>query len=137
MSVPDTQARLATSGREVIVRAGAGQLACLAALDDANAIKSNAINHLLTDLPMMGRFVACSLEPVEDTDERPTFLNCALALNGNIPFGCDKLQLTDRSLMHTRTHDRFDVWVASKSRESRKISPPPTYKLLASHDART
>ena len=38
MSVPDTEARLATPGDEVIVPADAGQLACLAAIDDADYI---------------------------------------------------------------------------------------------------
>ena len=38
MSVRDTQARLATPGEEVIVPADAGQLACLAAIDDADYI---------------------------------------------------------------------------------------------------
>ena len=38
MSVQDTQARLATPGDEVIVPADAGQLACLAAIDDADYI---------------------------------------------------------------------------------------------------
>ena len=38
MSVRDTQARLATPGDEVIVPADAGQLACLAAIDDADYI---------------------------------------------------------------------------------------------------
>ena len=165
MSVRDTQARLATPGDEVIVPADAGQLACLAAIDDADYIiqdevvlKSgvteaaslsfdlfkdcdsseklaavlygsrpnvvlvgemteyekiqNAIKRLLTDLPMLGRFVAI------------------LALNANLPFGCDKLQMADRSLMHIRTHGRFDVWIASSTRDSRNLSPPPTYKLL-------
>ena len=88
----------------------------------------NAIKRLLTDLPMLGRFVAILLEPINDEDEKPLFLNRALALNSNLPFGCDKLQMADRSLMHT--HDRFDVWVASSSRDSRSMSPPPTCKLL-------
>ena len=38
MSVRDTQARLPTPGDEVIVPADAGQLACLAAIDDADYI---------------------------------------------------------------------------------------------------
>ena len=38
MSVRDTQARLATPGEEVIVPANAGQLACLATIDDADYI---------------------------------------------------------------------------------------------------
>ena len=115
MSVRDTQARLATLGEEVIVPADAGQLACLAAIDDADYIiqdeivvqngvteaaslsfdlfndcdsaeklaavlygkrpnvvvvgemtdydkVQNAINQLLTDLPMLGRFVAILLD---------------------------------------------------------------------------
>ena len=90
----------------------------------------NAIKRLLADLPMLGRFVAILLEPVSDDDDRPSFLNRALALNSNLPFGCDKLQMADRSLMHIRTHDRFDVWIASSTRDSRNLSPPPTYKLL-------
>ena len=90
----------------------------------------NAIKRLLTDLPMLGRFVAILLEPVSDEDEKPSFLNRALALNSNLQFGCEKLQMADRSLMHMRTHDRFDVWIASSSRDSRSMSPPPTYKLL-------
>ena len=183
MSVRDTQARLATPGDEVIVPADAGQLACLAAIDDADYIiqdevvlKSgvpeaaslsydlfkdcdsseklaavlygsrpnvvlvgemteydkiqHAIKRLLADLPMLGRFVAILLEPVSDDDDRPSFLNRALALNSNLPFGCEKLQMADRSLMHMRTHDRFDVWIASGTRDSRSLSPPPTYKLL-------
>ena len=183
MSVRDTQARLATPSDEVIVPADAGQLACLAAIDDADYIiqdevvlKSgvpeaaslsydlfkdcdsseklaavlygsrpnvvlvgemteydkiqNEIKRLLADLPMLGRFVAILLEPVSDDDDRPSFLNRALALNSNLPFGCDKLQMADRSLMHIRTHDRFDVWIASSTRDSRNLSPPPTYKLL-------
>ena len=182
MSVRDTQARLATPGDEVIVPADASQLACLAAIDDADYIiqdevvlKSavpeaaslsydlfkdcdsseklaavlygsrpnvvlggemtaydkiqNAIKRLLSNLPMLGRFVAILLEPVSD-DDRPSFLNRALALNSNLPFGRDKLQMADRSLMHIRTHDRFDVWIASSTRDSRNLSPPPTYKLL-------
>ena len=32
--------------------------------------------------------------------------------------------------MHMRTHDRFDVWIASSTRDSRNMSPPSTYKLL-------
>ena len=183
MSVRDTQARLATPGDEVIVPANAGQLACLAAIDDADYIiqdevvrKSgvpeaaslsydlfkdcdsseklaavlygsrpnvvlvgemteydkvqHAIKRLLADLPMLGRFVAILLEPVSDDDGRYSFLNRALALNSNLPFGCAKLQMADRSLMHMRTHDRFDVWIASSTRDSRSLSPPPTYKLL-------
>ena len=90
----------------------------------------NAIKRLLTDLPMLGRFVAILLEPVSDDDDKPSFLNRALALNSNLPFCCDKLQMGDRSLMHIRTHSRFDVWIASSTRDSRKLSPPPTYKLL-------
>ena len=38
MSVRDPQAHLATPGEEVIVPADAGQLACLAAIDDADYI---------------------------------------------------------------------------------------------------
>ena len=41
----------------------------------------NAIKRLLADLPMLGRFVAILLEPVSDDDEKPSFLNWALALN--------------------------------------------------------
>ena len=167
MSVRDTQARLATPSDEVIVLADAGQLACLAAIDDADYIiqdevvlKSgvpeaaslsydlfkdcdlseklaavlygsrpnvvlvgdlteydkiqHAIKRLLADLPMLGRFVAILLEPVSDDDDKPSFLNRAL----------------DRSLMHMRAHDRFDVWIASSTRDSRSLSPPPTYKVL-------
>ena len=126
MSVPDTQARLATPGEEVIVPADAGQLVCLAAIDDADYIiqdevvlKSgvreatslsydlfkdcdsseklaavlfgsrpnvvlvgemtkyqkfqNAIKKLLTDVPMLGRFVAILLEPVSDDHDKPSF----------------------------------------------------------------
>ena len=183
MSVRDTQARLATPGDEVIVLADAGQLACLAAIDDADYIiqdevvlKSgvpeaaslsydlfkdcdsseklaavlyrsrpnvvlvgemteydkiqHAIKRLLADLPMLGRFVAILLEPVSDDDDGPSFLNRALALNSNLPFSCEKLQMADRSLMHMRTHDRFDVSIASSTRDSRSLSPPPTHKLL-------
>ena len=183
MSVRDTQARLATPVEEVIVSADAGQLACLAAIDDADYIIQdevvlkngvteaaslsfdlfkdcdlpeklatvlygsrpdvvligemteydkiqNAIKGLLTDLPMLGRFVAILLEPVSEDDDKPSFLSRALALNSNLPFGCDKLQMADRSLMHIRTHGRFDVWIASSTRDSRNLSPPPTYKLL-------
>ena len=183
MSVRDTQARLASPGEEVIVSADAGQLACLAAIDDAEYIiqdevvlKSgvteaaslsfdlfkdcdsseklaavlygsrpnvvlvgemtqcdkiqNAIKRLLTDSPVMGRFIAILLEPVSDEDDKPSFLNRALALNSNLPFGCDKLKMADRSLMHIHTHDRFDVWIARDTRDSKNMSPPPTYKLL-------
>ena len=144
MSVRDTQARLATPGEEVIVPADTGQLACLAAIDDAEYIiqhevvlKSgvpqaaslsydlfkdsdsfeklaavlygnrpnvvlvgemteyekiqNAIKRLLADLPMLGRFIAILVEPVSDDDDKPSFLNQALALNSNFPFGCDKV----------------------------------------------
>ena len=157
MSVRDTEARVATPGDEVIVRADAGQLACLVAIDDADYIIHdevvlkrgvteaaslsfdlfkdcdsseklaavlygsrtnvvlvgqmtehekipNAIKRLLTDLPMLGRFVAILLEPVSDDDDKLSFLTRALALNSNLPFGCDKLQMADRSLMHIRTH---------------------------------
>ena len=90
----------------------------------------HAIKRLLADLPMLGRFVAILLEPVSDDDDRPSFLNRALALKSNLPFGCEKLQMADRSLMHMRTHDRFDVWIASSTRDSKSLSPPPTYKLL-------
>ena len=90
----------------------------------------NAIKRLLCDLPMLGRFVAILLEPVSDDDDKPSFLNRALALNSNLPFGCDKLQMADRSLMHIHTHGRFDVWIASSTRDSRNLSAPPTYKLL-------
>ena len=90
----------------------------------------NAIKRLLTDLPMLGRFVAILLDPVSDDDDKPSFLNRALALNSNLPFGCDKLQMADRSLMHIRTHGRFDARIASSTRDSRSMSPPPTYKLL-------
>ena len=89
-----------------------------------------AIKRLLTDLPMLGHFVAILLEPVSDEDDKPSFLNRALALNSNLPFGCEKLQMADRSLMHMRTYDRFDVWIASSTRDSRSMSLPPTYKLL-------
>ena len=90
----------------------------------------NAIKRLLADLPMLGRLVAILLEPVSDDNDKPLFLNRALALNSNLPFGCDKLQMADRSLMHIRKHGRFDVWIASSTRDSRNVSPPPTYKLL-------
>ena len=125
MSVRDTQARLATPGDEVIVPADAGQLACLAAIDDADYIiqyevvlKSGvteaaslsfdlfkdcdtseklaavlygsrpnvvlvgerteydkiqrAIKRLLTDLPMLGHFVAIllSLSAMRMTNHR-------------------------------------------------------------------
>ena len=73
----------------------------------------NAIKRLLTDLPMLGRFVAILLEPVSAEDEKPSFLNRALALNSNLPFGCEKLQMADTSLTHMHTHDRFDVRIAS------------------------
>ena len=169
--------------QEVIVLADAGQLTCLAAIDDADYIISDevvlesgvteaasvlfdlfkdcdsseklaaalygsrpnvvlvgemteyykiqgAIKRLPTDVPMLGRFVAILLEPVSDEDDKPSFLNRALALNSNLPFGCEKLQTPDRSLMHIRTHDRFDDWIASSTRDSRSMSPPPTYKLL-------
>ena len=65
----------------------------------------NAIKRLLTNLPMLGRFAAILLEPVNDEDEKPLFLNRPLALNSNLPFGCDKLQMADRSLMHMRTQE--------------------------------
>ena len=90
----------------------------------------NAIKRLLTDLPMQGRFVAILLEPVSDEDDKPSFLHRALALNSNLPFGCDKVQMADRSLMYIHTHGRFDVSIASSTRDSRNMSPPPTYKLL-------
>ena len=90
----------------------------------------NAIKRLLADLPMLGHFVAILLEPFSDDDAKPSFLNRALALNSNLPFGCDKLQMADSSLMHIRTHGRFDVWIASSTRDSRNLSPPPTYQLL-------
>ena len=156
MSVRGTQARLATPGDEVIVLADAGQLVCLAAIDDADYIiqdevvlKSgvteaaslsfvlfkdcdsseklaavlygsrpnvvlvgemteyekiqNATKRLLTDLPMLGRFVAILLEPVSDDDDKPSFLNWALALNSNLPFGCDNLKW-QTGLSCTYTH---------------------------------
>ena len=62
--------------------------------------------------------------------KKPSFLNRALALSSNLPFGCEKLQMADRSLMHMRTHDRFDVWIASSLRDSWNMPRPPTYKLL-------
>ena len=183
MSVRDTQARLAAPGKEVIVPADAGQLACLAAIEDADYIVQDemvlksgvrevaslsfdlfkdcdsleklaavlygsrptvvlvgemteydktqgAIKRLLTDLPMLGRFVAILLEPVSDEDDKPSFLNRALALNSNLPFGCEKLQMAERSLMHIHTNDRFYVWRASSTRDSRNMLPPPSYKLL-------
>ena len=74
--------------------------------------------------------VAILLEPVSDEDDKLSFLNRALALNYNLPFGREKLQMADRSIMHMRTHDRLDVWIASSTRDSRSMSPPPTYKLL-------
>ena len=160
MTVRDTQARLAMPSEEVIVPADAGQLACLAAIEDADYIIQDevvlkrgvpeaaslsydlfkdcdssekqaavlygsrpnvvlvgerieyekiqyAIKRLLTDLPMLGRFVAILLEPVSDDDDKPSFLNRALAVNSILPFGCDKLQMADKSLMHIRTHGRF------------------------------
>ena len=67
-----------------------------------------------------GRFVAILLEPVSDDDGRPSFLNRALALNSNLPFGCEKLQMADRSPMHMRTHDRFDVWIARDTQGTHK-----------------
>ena len=79
---------------------------------------------------MLGRFVAVLLEPVDDASDRPSFLNRVLALNANLLFGCERLQVADRSLMHLSTHDRFDVRVASSSRGSRNVALPPTYKLL-------
>ena len=82
------------------------------------------------DLPMLGRFVAILPEHVRDDDDKPSFFNRALALNSNLPFGCDKLQMAHRSLMHIRTHAGFDVWIASSTRDFRNLSPPPTYKLL-------
>ena len=59
-----------------------------------------AIKRLLTDLPMLGLFVAVPLDPVSDEDDKPSFLNRALALNSNLPFGYEKMQMTDKSLMH-------------------------------------
>ena len=90
----------------------------------------NAVKRLLTHLPMLGRFVAILLEPVGDEDQKRSFFNRALALNSNLSFGCQKLQMADMFLMHMRTHDRFDVWIASCSRDSMSMSPPPTFKLL-------
>ena len=90
----------------------------------------NAIKRLRTDLPMLGRFVAIQLELDSDDDDKPSFLNRALALNSNLPFGCDKLQMADRSLMHIHTHGRFDVWIPNSTRDSTNVSPPPTNKLL-------
>ena len=79
---------------------------------------------------MLGCFVAILLEPCSDDDDKPSFLNRALALNSNLPSRCDKLQMADRSLMHIHTHGRFNVWIARSTRDPRNISPPPTYKLL-------
>ena len=90
----------------------------------------HAIKRRLTDLPVLGRFVAMLLEPFSDDDDKPSFLNRALALNSNLPFACAQMQMVDRSLMHIRTHGRFNVWIASSTRDSRNLSPPPTYKLL-------
>ena len=73
----------------------------------------NAIQQLLSDLLMLGRFVAILLEPVTDEDKKPSFLSRALALNSNLPFGCKKLQMADRSLMHMRTHDQFHLCIAA------------------------
>ena len=80
--------------------------------------------------PVPHRVYTILLEPVSDDDDKPSFLNGALALKSNLPFGCDKLHMADKSLMHKRTHDRFDVWIASSTPDSRNQSPPPTYKLL-------
>ena len=55
----------------------------------------NAIKRLLTDLPILGCFVAILLEPVSDDNDKPSFLNGALALNSNLPFGFDKVQMAD------------------------------------------
>ena len=90
----------------------------------------NATKRLLTDLPMFGRFIAILLEPISYEDDKPSFLNRALALNSNLRFRCDKLQMAYRSLMRIHTHDRLDVWIASSTRDSRNMSRPPTYKLL-------
>ena len=49
-------------------------------MDEYDKIQ-NAIKRLLADLPMLGRFVAILLEPVSDDDDKPSFLNRALALN--------------------------------------------------------
>ena len=51
----------------------------------------SAIKRLLSDLPMLGRFVAVLLEPADDSCNKPSFLNRELALNMNLPFGCERL----------------------------------------------
>ena len=55
MSVRDTQARLATPGDEVIVPADAGQLACLAAINDADYMIQDEV------VPKSGVLEAASL----------------------------------------------------------------------------
>ena len=84
----------------------------------------NAINCLLTDLPMLGRFVAILPEPVDDADEKPSFLTPIYRLGVTSSKGRTGPSCT------CAHRTRFDVWVASNSRDSKCVSPAPTYMLL-------
>ena len=77
-------------------------------------------------LPLERMPLACTFGSPLDLHVRQS-----LSLQGpvDLPFGCDKLQMADRSLMHIRTHGRFHVWNASSTRDSRNLSPPPAFKL--------
>ena len=79
----------------------------------------DAMKRLATELLALGKFVAVLMEPVDDSmGQAASFLSTALALSSNVPFGCKRLQLADRALMHLRMHDQYKVQVISSTSES-------------------
>ena len=89
------------------------------------------MKRITADLKRIGKLTAVLLEPVDDSVPKPTmFLTRALALTNNLPFGCERIQLVDRALMHLDTHNMYEVWVVTSTPQSRTMSVPPAYKML-------
>ena len=57
--------------------------------------------HITQDLKHIGKLTTVLLEPMDDSTTHPaTYLARALALNNNLPFGFERIQLVDRAPMH-------------------------------------
>ena len=90
-----------------------------------------SMKRIMANLKHIGKLTVVLLELVDDSVPKPTtFLTRALALTNNLPFGCERIQLADRALMHLDTHNMHEVWMVSSTPQARTMSVPPVYKML-------
>ena len=84
-----------------------------------------SMRHITEDLKHIGKVTAVLLEPMDDPIVEPAaFLARALALNNNLLFGCEHIQLVDRALMYVDMHNAYKVWIVTSTPQSRTISLP-------------